>query len=243
VSGWLEPVGDHAARGAPARGEGTAREPPGVPAGWRRLPRSACARPTPDLARALLGRIVVRRDRGGALVAGRIVETEAYGDEDDRASHARAGRTPRTAPMFGPPGHAYVYLVYGLHHCLNVVAEEDGVAGAVLIRALEPLLGADEMRRRRGRAGDPSARLAAGPARLCQALAIDRRLDGVDLSNDTRLWLAEDERAAVHTADPGVVVRGPRIGVGYAGPPWDALPWRFGLRDHPSLSRPFPAGD
>src|SRR5688572_33134532 len=112
--------------------------------------------------------IVARRDAGG-LVAGRIVETEAYDGPDDRASHAPAARTARTAVMFGAAGHAYVYLVYGLHHCLNVVCGPDGQASAVLVRALEPLIGIDAMRARRGPTGGPDARLAAGPARLCQA--------------------------------------------------------------------------
>ncbi|MBA3796499.1 MAG: DNA-3-methyladenine glycosylase, partial [Chloroflexi bacterium] len=124
------------------------------------LPATFYARPSVELAPALLGLRLVRDTREGRS-GGIIVETEAYGGPADRASHARAGLTRRTAPMFGPPGHAYVYLVYGLHSCLNVVAEIDGVAGAVLIRAVRPVDGLELMKARRGRPGDPDARLAA----------------------------------------------------------------------------------
>ena len=140
----------------------------------RAPPRALLEARSPDLAPQLLGMVIARRGADG-LVAGRIVEVEAYDGPEDRASHARAGRTPRTAVMFGPPGHAYVYFVYGMHHCLNVVCGPDGVASAVLIRALEPVAGVDRMRARRGASGGPDQRLAAGPARLCQAMGIDRR--------------------------------------------------------------------
>ena len=192
---------------------------------------------TPDLAAAaLLGSLVVRDDEHGRRVA-RIVETEAYAGPEDRASHARAGRTGRTGVMFGPAGRAYVYLVYGLHHCLNVVCGPEGTAAAVLIRAVEPVTGAVLMRHRRGPTAGPEARLAAGPAKTCQALDIDRGLDGIDLLADGPLWLATDDGAAVA---PERIVSGPRIGVAYAGPPWATQPWRFGIADSPSLSRPFP---
>jgi DNA-3-methyladenine glycosylase len=197
------------------------------------------ARPSVDLARALLGALVVR-DGPGGRAAGLIVETEAYGGPEDRASHARAGRTRRTAPMFGPPGHAYVYLVYGMHSCLNVVAETDGVAGAVLIRALEPVAGVALMRRRRGDPAGSDLRLAAGPARLCQALDVDRALDGHDLAAGHGLWIADPGRAAATPIAERGVVTGPRVGVAYAGAGWADRPWRFGVRGHPSLSRPFP---
>lgn len=172
--------------------------------------------------------------------SGRIVETEAYAGTQDLASHARAGNTARTAPMFGPAGHAYVYLVYGMHHCLNVVAEGEGSAGAVLVRAIEPLEGIEAMRARRAadrrapRSATGDARLAAGPALTCQALAITRALDGLDLTSGEGLWVEapQDLRAM------GVLV-GPQIGVDYAGT-WAELPWRFGLAGSPSLSRPFP---
>lgn len=198
------------------------------------LPREWYARPTTDVARDLLGAWLVSHDDTGTTAV-RIVETEAYGGPDDLASHARAGLTRRTAPMFGPPGHAYVYLIYGMHECLNVVSESDGRAGAVLLRAGEPVLGAELMRRRRGRPADGPHMLAAGPARLCQALGVDRTLNGHDLARGRRLWIA------LPAGEPGIpgaaVTAGPRVGVGYAGE-WAARPWRFHVRGHRSVSRP-----
>lgn len=201
--------------------------------------RARFARPSVELAQALLGALVVRHGPGGRT-SGLVVETEAYAGPEDRASHARAGRTRRTAPMFGPAGHAYVYLVYGMHSCLNVVAEHDGVAGAVLIRALAPLEGVDRMRGRRGAAAGPDARLAAGPARLCQALAVDRGLDGHDLTAGRDLWIADAPPDLAGALAARGIVTGPRVGVAYAGADWANRPWRFGVRGHPSLSRPFP---
>ena len=188
------------------------------------------------VAQGLLGAWLVRDDGTGRRI-GRIVETEAYAGPSDRASHARAGITPRTAVMFGPPGRAYVYLVYGMHHCLNVVCGPEGEAAAVLIRALEPVAGLARMRARRGRTAGPPVRTAAGPARACEALDIDRTLTGLDLLSDPRLWLAADPRADVA---PPAIVAGPRIGVDYAGPDWAARPWRFGVAGSPALSHPFP---
>lgn len=202
-----------------------------------RIDRTQLANESVEVAEWLLGRLLVRDDREGRRVA-RIVETEAYAGPADRASHARAGMTRRTRVMFGPPGHAYVYLVYGLHHCLNVVCAPVGQASAVLIRAVEPLVGIERMRLRRGPAAGADARIGAGPARLCQALDVDRSLDAVDLVRDERLWLAESGAGT----EPVTPLRGPRIGVEYAGPEWAARPWRFGIPDHPSLSRPFPRG-
>ncbi|HWH38122.1 MAG TPA: DNA-3-methyladenine glycosylase [Candidatus Limnocylindrales bacterium] len=198
----------------------------------RLLPREFYARSSVDVARDLLGKILVSESDEGPATA-TIVETEAYGGPDDLASHARAGLTKRTAPMFGPPGHAYVYLVYGMHECLNVVTEEDGRAGAVLLRAGHPLTGIDLMRRRRARPGDPDGRLAAGPARLAQALAVTRADNGHDLTLGRRLWVA----------DPGLpsaaaIEAGPRIGISYAGAEWAGRPWRFWLRGEPAASRP-----
>jgi DNA-3-methyladenine glycosylase len=147
--------------------------------------------------------------------------------------------------MFGPAGHAYVYLVYGMHHCLNVVCGPDGEASAVLVRALEPVAGIALMRARRGASGGPDVRLAAGPARLTQALGIDRADDGRDLLGDGPLALLAPEPGDAAPSGTAVertgreIVRGPRIGVAYAGPGWADRPWRFGLRGHPSLSRPF----
>lgn len=201
--------------------------------------RALLSSSAPEVARLMLGMLLVR-DEGRGVRMVRIVETEAYAGPEDRASHARAGRTARTAVMFGPPGHAYVYLVYGLHHCLNVVCGPDHEAAAVLVRAAEPLEGLAAMRLARGSTAGPDARLAAGPARLCQALDIDRSLDGVDLLGGPRLRLVAD------SAHPGLderVVAGPRIGVAYAGGGWADRLWRFGIAGHPSLSRPFPPGN
>jgi DNA-3-methyladenine glycosylase len=209
----------------------------------RAPPRSLLAARGPEVAPSLLGMVIAKVGPDG-VVAGRIVEVEAYDGPEDRASHARAGRTARTAVMFGPPGHAYVYLVYGMHHCLNVVCGPDGEASAVLVRALEPVAGIALMRARRGARGGPDARLAAGPARLTQALGIDRGDDGRDLLSDGPLVLLAPEPAGPSAASARgragrAIVRGPRIGVAYAGPGWADRPWRFGLRGHPSLSRPF----
>ena len=208
----------------------------------RLLPRGFYARSVLDLARALLGCLLVSEtDADGDCAAqrtvGAIVETEAYLGQEDRASHARAGLTRRTAPMFGEPGHAYVYLVYGMHSCLNVVGDVPGRAGAVLLRAVEPVSGVELMRQRRGSAGSagPDARLAAGPARLCQAFGITRQLDGHDLTAGTRLWLAAPPPGAPRL----LILEGTRIGVAYAGE-WAERPWRFGVAGSASLSRPFP---
>jgi DNA-3-methyladenine glycosylase len=184
------------------------------------------------VARELLGTLLVR-EVDGQRTSGRIVETEAYGGPADLASHARAGLTRRTAPMHGPVGHAYVYLVYGMHNCFNVVCRENSAqAGAVLVRALEPVEGAGLMRARRGRTADPDARLCAGPARLTQALAIDRNLDGHDLTAGADLWL----QAGASEADEAIAA-GPRIGVAYAGEGWADRPWRFWLAGNRSVSR------
>lgn len=138
--------------------------------------------------------------------------------------------------MFGAPGLAYIYLVYGLHECLNVVAHTTGSAGAVLLRAVEPVSGQELMRRRRGGTAEPDVRLASGPGRLCRALGVDRALSGHDLGIGRRLWLEPpDEDGAI--AAQGVA-SGPRVGVAYAGREWASRPWRFWLRGHPSVSRP-----
>ncbi len=136
--------------------------------------------------------------------------------------------------MYGDVGHAYVYLIYGMHECLNVVAYDAAAAsaGAVLLRAVEPVEGVELMRARRGRAQDPDARLASGPARLCQAFAVTRALNGHDLTQTGQLWLAAGEGVA-----DAAVSTGPRVGVDYAGE-WARLPWRFWITGHSSVSRP-----
>jgi DNA-3-methyladenine glycosylase len=228
----------NAAAGATAD---TQRAPPGSihrPAMPDPLPRAWFERDPVTLAMALLGQLVVREDAEG-LRSGRIVETEAYAGTDDRASHARAGRTRRTEPMFGPAGYAYVYLVYGIHHCLNIVAETEGHPSAVLIRALEPVEGLPAIRRARGWPDVTDTRLLGGPALACAGLSIDRELDGHDLTLGRSLWITRDPAEAPNH-DPRAIVAGPRIGVEYAGPGWADRPWRFGLDGSASLSRPFP---
>ncbi|MEP7361447.1 MAG: DNA-3-methyladenine glycosylase, partial [Chloroflexota bacterium] len=177
------------------------------------LERTFFDRPTIEVAQALLGVWVVRSTLEG-VSGGPIVETEAYGGPGDQASHARAGLTRRTTPLFGEAGHAYVYLVYGMHSCLNVVAHGGAVAGAVLIRAIAPVVGVDEIRGRRGRLADPTDRLCSGPAMVCQGLAVDRSFDGHDLTLGEGLWLAR----VVMEPGPRVqsetqIESGPRIGV------------------------------
>ena len=178
-----------------------------------RLGRDFYARSTLVVARDMLGKLLVHNVRGERR-AGRIVETEAYVGPDDLASHARAGQKGRAAIMYGPPGFAYVYLIYGMHHCFNAVTERDGYPGAVLVRAL-----------------DETVERASGPALVCRALMIDRSCSGVDLAESSELFLAD----APVVPDPAVRV-GPRVGVAYAGQ-WAAHPWRFWIADSPHVSR------
>ena len=181
----------------------------------KRLPREFYARDTRVVARALLGKLLVHRDHG-LLRAARIVETEAYHGPDDRASHARFGATARTAVMFGRPGVAYVYVVYGLSHCVNVVTGPVGFPAAVLIRAAEPVVGCLHSTR--------------GPGNLCRALGIRRdRDDGRDLTGG-ELFLLDGPR-------PGPIVSGPRVNVSYAGA-WSRRPWRYAVSNSPWVSRP-----
>jgi DNA-3-methyladenine glycosylase len=167
------------------------------------------------VARALIGMHLLHDD-GRRLRAGRIVETEAYRGPQDLAAHSARGRTARTEVMYGPGGHAYVYFIYGVWNCLNVVTGPAGVPHAVLLRALEPL---DGLRAR-----------TWGPGLLCRALHIDRRLNGIDLRG-ARLWLERAPRGA----PPARIARATRIGVDYAGA-WAARPWRFFDRDSPYVS-------
>ena len=189
-------------------------------------------RPCEEVARDLLGRLIVRRADGARLVA-RIVETEAYLGEGDRASHAWHGRvTKRNATLFEPGGIAYVFLIYGMYDCFNAVAGEAGEGTAVLIRAAEPLEGESEMAGRRAlertpRPGD----LAGGPGKLCQALDITRRHDGLSLKS-AELRVTEGEPVAASE-----IAAGPRVGVDYAG---EAASWqlRFAMRGNPHVSKP-----
>lgn len=188
----------------------------------RILERSFYARPTVEVARDLLGKILVHGHS-----AGRIVETEAYLGGEDRAAHASRGRTARTEVLFGPPGHAYVFFIYGMYECLNLVAEPEGTPGCVLIRALEPLTGIAEMRRRRPRARRLEE-LASGPGRLTQALAITRRHYGADVTRGPLVV-----RALVDEP-PFRVGVSPRIGIRHCAD-W---PLRFFIEDNRFVSRP-----
>jgi DNA-3-methyladenine glycosylase len=198
------------------------------PAKWRPLPRGFFDAPPEQVARLLLGKILVRRGRGGPL-AGRIVETEAYLGEHDAAAHAASGRTARNAVLYGPPGHAYVYNIYGLHACVNVSCLPEGDPGGVLFRALEPLQGIPQMRRNRGLSESASMhQLTSGPGKLCQALGITRATDnGLDfVSADSRLNLMEDDFRC------GEIRVTPRIGISKAAD-W---PLRFFLAGHSCVS-------
>jgi DNA-3-methyladenine glycosylase len=192
-----------------------------------------------SLAKKLLGQRLVRILPDRFRLAGLIVETEAYLGEPDAASHAyRLRRTPRNEAMYAPPGTSYVYFTYGMHFCFNIVCGKTNEPLAVLIRALEPTEGQETMRRNRlsarrpVRKSVPDTALCSGPARLCQALAIDRSLNGIDLTTDGRLFL---EHASGPVADE-LVQRTPRIGVAYAGD-WAARPLRFVIRGNPHISR------
>lgn len=202
-----------------------------------RLTRDFFGRPATLVAQALLGQRLVRRFPDGAIAAGLIVETEAYcdGTEPDLACHGARNRgrpTARTAVMFGPPGHAYVYFTYGMHWLFNIVTGSADQANAVLVRALEPCAG--ESRMARNRPGRPRTEWTNGPAKLTQALEIDGRQHGLDLCDpDGPLWLE-----AAPPPPPSAVRSGPRIGLGNTPEPWRSIPWRYWIADNPFVSRP-----
>ena len=185
-----------------------------------RLPRDFFAQPTLQVARALLGTRLVRLGNG-RRIAGLIVEAEAYRGEQDLGCHARAGLTPRTRLMFGDPGHAYVYFTYGKHWMLNFVTEAQGFPAAVLVRALLPVEGLDLIAARRD--GQPAERWTDGPAKICQALAIDGRLNGLDLCAPQAVLFVEPGEAI---PDERVTI-GPRVGLNTVPEPWKSIPWRF----------------
>jgi DNA-3-methyladenine glycosylase len=193
------------------------------------LDRDFFARDSLTVARELLGQRLVRL-LDGQRISGRIVEVEAYIGEDDQASHARPGRTRRNAPMYGEAGYSYIYLIYGIHHCLNVVTEREGFPAALLIRALEPLEGGEKMQARRG--GRPRRQWTNGPGKLCQALEIDLRFNGADLcAPDALLFLEREPPLPDETVatGPRVGVRGDEVAL--------TIPWRFYVENSLYVSR------
>jgi len=210
------------------------------------LPQEFYLQGTIEAARRMLNCVLMHETSGG-FVAGRITETEAY-TQDDPASHAYRGKTARNAAMFGPAGHAYVYFTYGMHFCFNVVTAAEGVADAILIRAVEPIEGLELMSRRRGLAEGEIARLhssadqkmrerwafalCGGPGKLCQAFGITRTENGVDVTTPGGLWIAppRPEFGALQSRE---ICATPRIGIRQAA----ETPWRFTLKNDPYQSR------
>lgn len=189
------------------------------------LQRSFFDRATLEVAEGILGALLVRELPSGRRISGWVTEAEAYVGSEDRACHARHGKTDRNAPMWGPPGRAYVYFTYGMHWMLNAVTEGEGYPAAVLLRGLLPKEGIDEMRQRRQ--GRADSELTDGPAKLCQALAIDKEFNEVDLCDrGGHLWF-----------EPGipvpsnVVTRGPRVGLNNVPDPWLSKPWRYQVEE------------
>ncbi len=187
------------------------------------LPRSFYARDAVSVAKDLLGKLLVRRAQGIDRI-GRIVETEAYLGPHDRACHSARGKTKRSATMFGPPGHAYVYLIYGVHHCFNIVTGR-GEGAAVLIRALEPVAHCDGK--------------THGPGLLCKAMDISRKHDSVDLSGEEIFICPPDKRSCARTTAVATfpIISRPRIGIAYAGV-WARRLLRFYLKGNAFISKP-----
>jgi len=191
-----------------------------------RLERGFFERPTLEVARDLIGKRLVRCGEDGTRVSGIIVETEAYCGKFDEACHSYKGKTERTQIMFGGKGHAYIYLIYGMYHCLNLTSGLAGEPECVLIRALEPKEGLHHMHERRGT--DKHKNLCSGPGKLCIALDTPKSLNGRDLCTGETLYLEDP-------GDRPEVTASPRINIGYAG---EAVhyPWRFTLTDSPFVS-------
>ena len=206
-----------------------------LPRGWKKIERRFFARPPEIVAPQLLGKLLARRTSSGWL-AGRIVEVEAYlgphiTETPDPAAHSFRGVTERNRVMFGPPGHAYVYFIYGMYYCVNVTCEPEGMAGCILVRALEPVLGLEEMAANRGLSANAAlAKLTGGPGRLCRALNITRpEHNGLDLLDPhSPLQLRQDS----WTQTPIKIT--PRIGIRHAAD----LPLRFALAGNACVSRP-----
>lgn len=195
----------------------------------KRLDKSFYARDTIDVARELLGQRLVHVLPDGRRLSGRILETEAYLGSEDPAAHSFGGRrTDRTEPMFGEPGLSYVYFIYGMYFCFNIVTAEKGIPEAVLVRAVEPVEGIEDMLERKP--GSEVWQLANGPGKLCQALQINRSQNALDLTTSRQLFLEEDG-----ALKDGRIIDGPRVGIGNLH---DAVHWplRFGIEGHKGLS-------
>jgi DNA-3-methyladenine glycosylase len=189
------------------------------------VPQSFFARGTVEVAPDLLGKYLVRVRKGERMVV-RIVEVEAYRGSDDPASHAFRGPTPRNAPMFGEPGHAYVYFTYGNHYMLNVTTQKTGTPGAVLIRGVQPIEGVDVMRRLRPNV--PDSELTNGPGKLTKALGVDKSLNGSDMTRRGALFVLDRARTGFE------IWRSTRVGIGKAG--LNRL-WRFYIKGNPYVSK------
>jgi DNA-3-methyladenine glycosylase len=201
-----------------------------IPLASQPLSRTFYARATRTVARELLGCKLVRQ-LNGVRLSGAIVEAEAYIGETDLACHAKAGRTVRTAVMYGLAGFSYVYFTYGMHWMLNVVTEEKDFPAAVLLRAIQPLEGIDEMQRLRG--GKDLKLLGKGPACLTQAMGITRTENGLDLcASDSGLWIEQGKSIAKRH-----IAVSPRIGLGKTPEPWLSKPWRYSVAGSPFVSR------
>jgi len=187
------------------------------------LNRNFYERYTVDVARDLLGKVLVRVLSSEQILAGIIVETEAYRGQDDPASHAYGRKTPRNAIMYGKPGYSYVYFIYGMYHCLNVVTEPEGVPAAVLIRAVEPIFGIELMKKYRNT--NKISNLTNGPGKLCQAFNITRELNGIDLTQRGTLYIVDYMR-------PRRIIASRRIGIKVG---LDKF-WRFFIEDNPFVS-------
>ena len=184
------------------------------------IPRAFYEQEVVDVARLLLGKQLCRR-WNGQLISGIITETEAYRGEEDLACHAKSGYTQRTAVMYGPAGHAYVYFTYGMHWCLNAVCGTEGFPAAVLIRSVWPTQGLEEIAKKRGRFA--KAQWCNGPAKICQAFYLTGAQNGVDLcSEDSELWIEE-----AREIDAVKILTGPRVGIQSVPEPWLSKPWRF----------------
>ncbi|MDF1500634.1 MAG: DNA-3-methyladenine glycosylase [Anaerolineales bacterium] len=190
-----------------------------------RFERSFFRRPTLEVARDLLGQRLVRIEQDGSRTAGIISETEAYIGTEDLGCHASAGRTARNESMWGPPGHAYVYFIYGMHWMLNFVTEPEGLPAAVLLRAVIPVEGREHIRSRR--AGRRAADWTDGPAKICQAFAIDGTFDGLDLCEASAPLFIEQVKSIADSS----VTTSSRVGLNSVEEPWKSLPWRFRLDD------------